>query len=86
VHPVAFLIGKGATPGQAAAVIWGTATLVAVSTGLWLADMRAAVAVLIVIAISAPRVLACLVARWGRPGVGTVSSELAAWPALRRPV
>jgi hypothetical protein len=85
VHPVAFLIGKGATPGQAAAVIWGSAVLVAVPAGLWWVDARAAAAVLIVIAISAPRALLCLVARWGRPGIGSISSELAAWPALRRP-
>lgn len=85
MHPVAVLIGKGATPKQAAAVIWGSGTLVAVTAGLWFVDKPAAVAVLVVTAISAPRALLCLVARWGRPGVGTISSELAAWPALRRP-
>jgi len=41
--------------------------------------------VLIVTAVSAPRALVCLVARWGRPGVGSISSELAAWPAVHRP-
>jgi hypothetical protein len=85
VHPVAALIGKGATPKQAAAVTWGLGMLVAVTTGLWFVDRPTAVAVLIVTAISGPRALFCLVARWGRPGVGSISSELAAWPALRRP-
>ena len=87
MHPVAVLIGKGATPKQASAVIWGSGTLVAVTAGLWFVDKRAAVAVLIVIAISAPRALLCLVARWGRPGVGAseIAAELRAWPALHRP-
>ncbi len=66
-------------------MIWGPGTLVAVTTGLWFVDKPFAVAVLIVTAISAPRALVCLVARWGRPGVGSTSSEVAAWPALRRP-
>jgi hypothetical protein len=85
VHPVAALVGRGATPRQASAVIWGPAMLVAVTTGLWFVDKPYAVAVLIVTAVSAPRALVCLVARWGRPGVGSISSELAAWPAVRRP-
>jgi hypothetical protein len=85
VHPVAFLIGKGATPKQAAAVIWGSAVLVAVPAGLWFVDRPTAVAVLIITAISGPRALLCLVARWGRPGAGAISAEIAAWPALHRP-
>jgi hypothetical protein len=85
MHPVAVLIRKGATPKQAATVIWGSSALVAVTAGLSFVDTRAAVAVLIVIAISAPRALLCLVARWGRPGVGSIASELRAWPALHRP-
>jgi len=59
--------------------------LVAVTAGLWFVDKPAALAVLIVIAISAPRALLCLVARWGRPAVDGISSEFRAWPALRRP-
>jgi hypothetical protein len=59
--------------------------LVAVTTALWFVDKPYAVAVLIVTAVSAPRALVCLVARWGRPGVGSISSELAAWPAVHRP-
>jgi hypothetical protein len=85
VHPVAALVGKGATPKQASAVVWGPAMVVAVTTSLWFVDKPFAVAVLIVTAVSVPRALLCLVARWGRPGVGTISSEVAAWPALRRP-
>jgi hypothetical protein len=85
VHPVAFLIAKGATPKQAAALIWGSAVLVAVPAGLWFVDRPTAVAVLIVTAISGPRALLCLVTRWGRPGAGAISAEIAAWPALRRP-
>jgi len=87
MHPVALLIGKGATPKQASAVIWGSGTLVAVTAGLWFVDKPAAVAVLIVAAISAQRALLCLVARWGRPGAGAsdMAAELRAWPALHRP-
>jgi hypothetical protein len=85
VHPVAALVGKGATPKQAAVVIWGSGMLVAVTTGLWFVDRPTAVAVLIVTAISGPRALLCLVARWGRPGAGAISAEIAAWPALHRP-
>jgi hypothetical protein len=87
MHPVALLIRKGATPKQASAVIWGSGVSVAATTGLWFVDKRAAVPVLIVIAVSAPRALLCLMARWGRPGVGAgeIAAELRAWPALHRP-
>lgn len=83
MHPVAFLIGKGATPKQASVVIWGTAVSVAVPAGLWFLDQPVAQAVLIVIAISAPRAILCLVARWGRSGGGPVFPESRAWPAFR---
>ena len=68
-------------------MIWGSGTLVAATAGLWFVDKRAAVPLLIVIAFSAPRALLCLVARWGRPGVGAseMAAELRAWPALHRP-
>jgi hypothetical protein len=84
MHPVAFLVGKGATPKLASAVIWGSGASVAVPAGLWFVDKPVAQAVLIVVAISAPRAILCVVAQWGRSGGGAVFSEYRAWPALRR--
>ena len=34
------------------------------------------------IAVSAPRALLCLVARWGQPGEGPVIPELPEWRAV----
>ena len=67
MNPVAVLIGKGATPSQASAVIWGSVLAVAVPAGVWFVDKPVAQAVLIVIAISAPRAVFCLVAQWDGP-------------------
>jgi hypothetical protein len=75
MHPVAFLIGKGATPKQASAVIWGSGVSVVVPVGLWFVDKPVAQAVLIVIAISAPRAIVCLVAQWGRSGGDAIFPE-----------
>jgi hypothetical protein len=86
VHPIAGLIGRGAPPKEAAAVIWGSGVLAAVTAGLWFVDTPVAEALLIVIAISAPRALLGLVARWSRPGVGETSPGPPAWPALRPPI
>ena len=83
MNPVAVLIGKGATPSQASAVIWGSVLAVAVPAGVWFVDKPVAQAVLIVIAISAPRAVFCLVAQWGRPGEGQLFPEPGEWPAVR---
>jgi hypothetical protein len=83
MHPVAFLIGKGATPKQASAVICGIGLSAAVPAALWFVDTPVAQAVLIVLAISGPRAILCLVARWGRSDGGAILPESRAWPALR---
>jgi hypothetical protein len=57
----------------------------AVTAGLWFADKPVSQAALIVIAVSAPRAVLAWMARRDQTGVGAVSRELRAWPALRPP-
>ena len=83
MHPVAYLVGKGATRQQALAVIVSVPALVAAPLGLWFVDHRVGEAVVIVIAVSAPRAALALVARWGRSGGGPMFPEPRSWPALR---
>jgi hypothetical protein len=80
MNPVAALTRKGATPGQAATVVYGLPLLVLTTLGLLLLDRQSGEAVLVVIAVSAP--LLCLAARWGQPGEGPVVPELPEWRAV----
>jgi hypothetical protein len=79
---VAALTRKGATRGQAATVVYGLPLLILATLGLLLLDRQSGEAALVVIAVSAPRALLCLVARWGKPGEGTVVPELPEWRAV----
>jgi hypothetical protein len=83
MHPVAALSRKGATPGQAATVVYGLPLLVLATLGLLLYDRQVGEAALVVIAVSTPRALLCLAARWGEPGEGPVVPELPEWRAVR---
>jgi hypothetical protein len=83
MHPVAYLVAKGATAQQALAVIVGVPALVAAPIALWFVDTRVAEAVVIVLAVSAPRAGLALVARWGRSDGGPMFPEPRSWPALR---
>jgi hypothetical protein len=83
VNPVAALTRKGATSGQAATVVYGLPLLILATLGLLFLDRQAGEAALVVIAVSAPRALLCLVACWGRPGEGPVVPELPEWRAVR---
>jgi len=83
MHPVAALTRKGATPGQAATVVYGLPLLILATLGLLLYDRQVGEAALIVITVSAPRALLCLAARWGEPGEGPVVPELPEWRAVR---
>jgi hypothetical protein len=82
VNPVAALTRKGATHGQAATVVYGLPLLILATLGLLLLDRQSGEAVLVVIAVSAPRALLCLAARWGEPGEGQVVPELPEWRAV----
>jgi hypothetical protein len=82
VNPVAALTRKGATHGQAATVVYGLPLLILGTLGLLLLDRQSGEAVLVVIAVSAPRALLCLATRWGQPGEGPVVPELPEWRAV----
>jgi ABC-type proline/glycine betaine transport system permease subunit len=82
MNPVAALTRKGATPGQAATVVYGLPLLILATLGLMLYDRQTGEAALVVIAVSAPRALLCLVACWGTPGEGPVIPELPEWRAV----
>ena len=79
---VAALTRKGATRGQAAAVVYGLPLLILATLGLLLLDRQSGEAVLVVIAVSAPRTLLCLAARWGKPGESPAVPELPEWRAV----
>ena len=81
--PVAAVTRKGATPGQAATVVYGLPLLILATLGLLLFDRKSGEAALVVIAVSAPRALLCLAARWGEPGEGPVIPELPEWRAVQ---
>jgi hypothetical protein len=83
MNPVAALTRKGATPGQAATVAYGLPLLILATLGLLLFDRQSGEAALVVIAVSAPRALLCLAARWGEPGEGPLLPELPEWRAVR---
>ena len=82
MNPVAALTRKGATPGQAATVVYGMPLLILATLGLLLLDRQSGEAALVVIAASAPRALLCLAARWGETGEGAVIPELPEWRAV----
>jgi hypothetical protein len=82
MNPVAALTRKGATPGQAATVVYGLPLLILATLGLLLFDRQSGEAALVVIAVSAPRALLGLVACWGKPGDGPVIPELPDWRAV----
>jgi len=83
MNPLAALTRKGATPGQAATVVFGLPLLILATVGLLLFDRQSGEAALVVIAVSAPRALLCLAARWGEPGEGPLLPELPEWRAVR---
>lgn len=83
MHPVAVLMRKGATPGQAATVVYGLSVLILAMVGLLLVNRQSGEAALVVVAVSAPRALLCLAACWGQPGEGPVIPELPEWRAVR---
>ena len=83
MNPVAALTRKGATPGQAATVVFGLPLLILATLGLLLLDRQSGEAALVVIAVSAPRALLCMAARWGDPGEGAVVPELPEWRAVQ---
>jgi hypothetical protein len=82
---IASHIDNGSRPNQASAMIWGSSALMAVTAGLWLVEEPVAQAALIVIAVSAPRAILAWMARRDQTGLGGISRELRAWPALRPP-
>jgi hypothetical protein len=82
MNPVAAITRKGATPGQAATVVYGVPLLILATLGLLLFDRQSGEAALVVIAVSAPRALLGLVACWGKPGDGSVIPELPDWRAV----
>ena len=69
--------------GQAATVVYGLPLLILATLGLLLLDRQSGEAALVVIAVSAPRALLCLAARWGEPGEGPVIPELPEWRAVQ---
>lgn len=83
MNPVAALTRKGATPGQAATVVYGLPLLILATLGLLLLDRQSGEAALVVLAVSAPRALLCMTARWGVPGEGAVVPELPEWRAVQ---
>jgi hypothetical protein len=83
MNPLAALTRRGATPGQAATVVFGLPLLLLATVGLLLFDRQSGEAALVVIAVSAPRALLCLAARWGEPGEGPLVPELPEWRAVR---
>jgi hypothetical protein len=83
MNPVAALTRKGATPGQAATVVYGLPLLILATLGLLLLDRRSGEAALVVLAASAPRALLCMAARWGESGEGSVIPELPEWRAVQ---
>ncbi len=83
MNPLAALTRNGATRGQAATVVYGLPLLILTTLGLLLLDRQSGEAALVVIAVSAPRALLCLAARWGQPGEGPVVPELPEWRAVR---
>ena len=83
MNPLAALTRKGATPGQAATVVFGLPLLILATVGLLLFDRQSGEAALVVIAVSAPRALLCLAARWGEPAEGPLLPELPEWRAVR---
>ena len=82
MNPVAALRRKGATPGQAVAVAYRLPLLVLATLLLLLFDRQSGEVVLVVIAVSAPRAVLCLAARWGESGEGPVVPELPEWRAV----
>jgi hypothetical protein len=82
MNPVAALTRRGATRGQAATVVYGLPLLILATLALLLLDRQSGEGALIVIAVSAPRALLCLVARWGQPGEGPLVPELPEWRAV----
>ena len=68
--------------GQAATVVYGLPLLILATLGLLLLDRQSGEAALVVIAVSAPRALLCLAARWGEPAQGAVIPELPEWRAV----
>jgi hypothetical protein len=83
MNPLAALTRKGATPGQAATVVFGLPLLILATVGLLLFDRQSGEVALVVITVSAPRALLCLAARWGEPGEGPLLPELPEWRAVR---
>jgi len=82
MNPVTALTRQGATPGQAATVVYGLPLLILATLALLLYDRQSGEAALVVIAVSAPRALLCLAARWGESGEGPVIPELPEWRAV----
>lgn len=82
MYPAAALMRKGATPGQAATVVYGLPLLILATLGLLLFDRQSGEAALVVVAVSAPRALLRLAARWGQPGEGPVVPKLPEWRAV----
>jgi hypothetical protein len=81
VNPVAALTRKGATPGQAATVVYGLPLLILGTLGLLLLDRQSGEAALVDRG-QRSRALLCLMARWGQPGEGPVVPELPEWRAV----
>lgn len=63
--------------------MFGLPLLILATVGLLLFDRQSGEAALVVIAVSAPRALLCLAARWGEPGEGPLLPELPEWRAVR---
>jgi len=63
--------------------VFGLPLLILATVGLLLFDRQSGEAALVVIAVSAPRALLCLAARWGEPGEGPLLPELPEWHAVR---
>jgi len=63
--------------------VFGLPLLILATVGLLLFDRQSGEAALVVIAVSAPRALLCLAARWGEPGEGPLLPELPEWRAVR---
>ena len=62
--------------------MFGLPLLILATVGLLLFDRQSGEAALVVIAVSAPRALLCLAARWGETGEGALIPELPEWRAV----
>jgi hypothetical protein len=82
---VTVFTGKGATPQQALAMIYGVPLLALITACVWVLDKPVAQAALIVMAVAAPRALLYLAAEWGQPVNGSLGSEMHEWRAMRPP-